>query len=271
MYVTNSSTSTDSFVVYTPGDTSLYITSGYSTVPIEYANGNVDKNIVYRKRAIRTPRKKPGDITNANDPKNRIKNLLKPIVVFKFTKDRFRMLERKELTARLEKVSQILESTHITNQIALRDKIQDKFGKFLREQEMITCGFTKYLEREILQAFIDSVKDKAIKITPVKNYIRLIPKDVKESMEIAKDKKLFDDFVVIHCDPENKAIEKTREEKKDPILCGVIKESPRYYFVGDWQDELCDLTMDQILEKLDLTEEDVSLPEDVETALLEIL
>lgn len=264
-------TSTSLFSIQTDSETSLYVSSSYGYIDNGENDDEKGDGKKWVKRAIRAPKKQRGATIDVNHPRHRVKNLLKPIVVFKFIKDRFKYLERKELTSRLEKVSQILESTAITNQIALRDKIHEKFGKFLREQEMIVCGFDKYFEQEILQAFVESVKDKVIKITPVKNYIRLIPKEVRERMEIAVEKKLFDDFVVIHTDPDNKAVEKTQAEKKDPILCGVIKESSRYYFVGDWQDELCDLTMDTILEHLGLEESDVSLSEDVEAALLEIL
>lgn len=257
---------------------SLFVTSNtslYVTTSIDYDNdSNSDSDNKYIKRrqsAIRTAKKKKGSIIDANNKRLRIKNLVKPIVVFKFLKENFKPIERRVLNSRLERISQILESTAITNQIALKEKIEEKFAKLLREQEMFSCGFDKFFERSILQAFVDSVKEKAIKITPIKNYIRLIPKKVREKMDIAREKNLFDDYVVIHCDPENKAIEKTQEEKKDPILCGVIKQSSRYYFIGDWQDELCDLTMDTILDHLGLEEDDVTFPDNVEASLLEIL
>ncbi len=35
-----------------------------------------------------------------------------------------------------------------------------------------------------------------------------------------------------------------------PILFGVIKGRRRLYFVGDWVDEFCDLTFDQIADAL---------------------
>ncbi|MDD5650695.1 MAG: hypothetical protein PHF86_09840 [Candidatus Nanoarchaeia archaeon] len=268
-YVSSASTS-GTFSFFTPSDTSIYVADS-----INYSDDESDKSDndgkKWVKRAIRLPKKQKGAIQDANHPRNRIKNLLKPVVVFKFLKDRFKPMERRELSQRLEKVASILESTAITNQIALKEKIHEKFGKFLREQEMIACGFDKYFEKEILQAFVESVQNRIIKITPIKNYIRLIPKDIRERMEVAREKMLFDDFVVIHTDPDNKAVEKTQAEKKDPILCGVIKESTRYYFVGDWQDALCDLTMDTILEHFGLDEGDVTLTQDVEAALLEIL
>ena len=264
--------------LFVTSNTSLYVTTSSSIDygSIDYDNGDdgdsSDSKYIKRKRsAIRTAKKKKGSTIDANNKRLRIKNLVKPIVVFKFLKENFKPIERRVLNSRLERISQILESTAITNQIALKEKIEEKFAKLIREQEMFSCGFDKFFERSILQAFVDSVKEKAIKITPIKNYIRLIPKKVREKMDIAREKNLFDDYVVIHCDPENKAIEKTQEEKKDPILCGVIKQSSRYYLIGDWQDELCDLTMDTILDHLGLEEDDVTFPDNVEASLLEIL
>jgi len=269
-YLSTDTSSTGFWNISTPS-TNLYITSSVTGVDQTEGYGE-DNGIEYVKRkSSRQAKKQRGSTIDANHPKHRIKNLLKPVVLFKFVKENFKLVERRELSSRLERISQLLESTAITNQIALREKIQDKLGKLIREQEMISCRFDKFFEKEILQAFVDSVREKVIKITPVRNYVRLIPKEIRKLMEIAKEKKLFDDFVVVHCDPENKAVEKTKEEKKDPILFGIIRESPRYYFVGDWQDELCDLTMDTILQHLGLEESDVTLPDEVETALLEIL
>jgi hypothetical protein len=38
------------------------------------------------------------------------------------------------------------------------------------------------------------------------------------------------------------------EKKKDPILFGVIQNSRKLYFIGDWTDEFCDLTLDKMME-----------------------
>jgi len=41
-----------------------------------------------------------------------------------------------------------------------------------------------------------------------------------------------------------------RERRKDPILFGVINGRRQLYYVGDWTDEFCDLTLDQIVDTL---------------------
>jgi hypothetical protein len=63
---------------------------------------------------------------------------------------------------------------------------------------------------------------------------------------------VFDNYVILHYDPEGKSTKLTDEERKkkeDPILFGVISGSRRLYHVHSWKDELCDLTIDQIIER----------------------
>jgi hypothetical protein len=65
--------------------------------------------------------------------------------------------------------------------------------------------------------------------------------------------KIFDNYVILHFDPEGKSTQLTEEEirrKKDPILFGVFGESRRLYFIGDWKDEFCDLTLEELIKTL---------------------
>lgn len=222
---------------------------------------------VYRKIRPKFPKKKRGDTSDANNPQNRLK-VLEPIVIFKFIKKRFNILQQRKLSVRLEKVCQLLQTAEACQQIALRDKIKEKFGKFLREQEIIACGFIDYIDKDTLQRFINRCNKKVIKLTKLKNYIRVIPKGVRAKLERAQKAKLFDEYIILHTDPDDKAVEKTAEEKKDPILFGIINESPLYYVVGDWVDKYCDITMDKIFEELsDLDKDDYKIEPDVKIAL----
>ena len=57
----------------------------------------------------------------------------------------------------------------------------------------------------------------------------------------------------MHYDPAGKSSAKTKkeiEEEKDPILFGVFKESRRLYYIGDWIDEYCNLTMNEVAKLL---------------------
>lgn len=43
---------------------------------------------------------------------------------------------------------------------------------------------------------------------------------------------------------------KKTEQKRDPILFGVIRGSDKLYFIADWIDEYCDLTFEKITSQL---------------------
>lgn len=261
--------------IQTSANTGLYLYNSSATSTVTNYTSLLDELVtsntyVYRKpSAFRKSKKIKGDLTSANDPKNRIK-VLPPVAVFQFVKKRFTLLEQSKLSVRLERVCQLLEIAKDCNQIALQDKINEKFGRFLKEQEMISCGFTQFIEKEYLQMFVNRCsKQNVLKLTKLKNYIRLIPKDIRKRLEKAQKTNLFDDYIILHTDPDNKAVEKTKEEKKDPILFGIIAESNRYYVIGDWVDEFCDITMDKIIATLDLEQNDVTLETNVENAFLE--
>ena len=59
----------------------------------------------------------------------------------------------------------------------------------------------------------------------------------------------FDHNPHYHYDPEGKSTQMTKEEierMKDPILFGVFKGSRRLFYITDWIDEYCDLTLDDV-------------------------
>ena len=105
------------------------------------------------------------------------------------------------------------------------------------------------------------MKDVTLKITPLKNFPRVLPKNVKKIAEACITKKLFDDYVVFHLD-NAKPVETEKEKierKRDPILFGKLNDSDKYYFIVDWEDELDNLRLSDIVESLVLKGEDMVL------------
>lgn len=105
-----------------------------------------------------------------------------------------------------------------------------------------------YLEEDALVQFVKNCP-RGLRLDWVANFARIIPEDIREVKRKCDDRYIFDNYVVLHYDPEGKAWAETETEKearKDPILFGVISGRRRLYLVGEWVDELCDLTMDQI-------------------------
>ncbi len=68
---------------------------------------------------------------------------------------------------------------------------------------------------------------KTLAFTPVESYQEVPPPDVLEKMEVAVDRKCFDQFEVAHI-----------INVKDPILFGRIKGCPDRFFIGQWDDDV---------------------------------
>jgi hypothetical protein len=100
--------------------------------------------------------------------------------------------------------------------------------------------------------FVKQAK-RGLRLDWVKNFTRIIPNEVIDTKVKLDELCVFDNYVVMHYDPNNKSWAETQEDinrRRDPILFGVILGSRKLYFVGDWVDDLCDLTLEQIAAEL---------------------
>ena len=90
-------------------------------------------------------------------------------------------------------------------------------------------------------------------------YPRDIPDEIVEV--VAKTKNIFDRLYIVFTDYTGKVERQVEAERrrKDPILfgtfqkIGVVRDSSlindRFYYLGDWEDEFCDLTLDKFLKE----------------------
>lgn len=120
------------------------------------------------------------------------------------------------------------------------------------ETRLLTLGLTKVLSEETLVEFVKK-SPKGLRLDWVKNFTRVIPDEVLDAKVKCDAERVFDNYVVLHYDPERKSWAETHAEteaRKDPILFGLIEGRRQLYFVGDWVDEYCDLTLDQIADVL---------------------
>ena len=137
-------------------------------------------------------------------------------------------------------------------QVALVEKLIGSAAAVRGETQLIALGLKKYIDEESLYKFAVN-SSRHLALDWISNFTRFIPKKVIETKKKADERGVFDNYVILHYDPDGKNREDTEEEKrriKDPILFGVIRGRRRLYFVGDWIDEICDLTFDQIADSL---------------------
>ena len=125
---------------------------------------------------------------------------------------------------------------------------------FRGEAHLISLGLCKYVTEKQVCDFYEKVgEDKNLKLTWIKNFNRIIPEKVYLAKKEADDRKIFDNYVILHYDPQDNGQEMTKaekEKKKDPILFGVFKNSRKLYFIADWKDEFCDLTLEEMFKTL---------------------
>ena len=87
---------------------------------------------------------------------------------------------------------------------------------------------------------------KGLELTWIRAFIRVIPEKASDRKQEADALKVFDNYVILHYDIDKKAF---KEEDKDPILFGVISGSRKLYYIADWVDEYCNLTLEQFVDK----------------------
>lgn len=95
--------------------------------------------------------------------------------------------------------------------------------------------------------------ERGVNLCYLKNFIRPLPQEVVDKLNEVNSYEVFDNYVVMHYDPANKAHKETRKEeakRKDPILFGVISGSRKLYYITDWVDEVCDLTLEKFVDTL---------------------
>lgn len=146
----------------------------------------------------------------------------------------------------------LLAQAKLTGQTALHEQLVANLEAVRSETQLIAMGLTKTISEERLVE-LNKKSPRGIRIDWIDNFTRPIPADVIEKKRECDVRCIFDNYVVMHYDPKKKNAEPTQKQKiamKDPILFGVIEGRRKLYFVGDWIDEHCDLTLDKVAELL---------------------
>lgn len=146
----------------------------------------------------------------------------------------------------------MIEKYQKTGQKRMLDKVVFLLDVVPKERDLIKKGINVFVYKEDIESFINNIENKEVKIIEMKNYPREIPDELVSVVEDTKD--IFDEFYILFTDytgKEERRIAKERREK-DPILFGVFKQNrsihERFYYLGDWIDEYCDLTLEKLLE-----------------------
>ena len=182
-------------------------------------------------------------------------------IFFNLIKKKMGVLQNIAYKRRMEKLVAMADKATKDGQIAFSEEILKRYFVLARECELYAMGKKIFLSREVYDRF-SSKTNRKVRLTKLENYARPIPDDVMQEKAKCDKTTMFDAYFVMHYDSPN-VVKETEVEvvarEKDPILFGTVEYSDKLYFVADWEDEYCDLTLDDIVSKLDLEEEDMTL------------
>lgn len=138
----------------------------------------------------------------------------------------------------------------------LRGLVTNKY-----ESVLFAEGLYYVVNEEQMVNFVSKC-ERGIKLDYVKNFTRPMPQDVVDKIAKINQLEVFDNYVVLYYDPDGKVYKETaREEakRKDPIIFGVIAGSNKLYYVADWVDEYCDLTLEAFVDAIGITKDDIHM------------
>ena len=119
-----------------------------------------------------------------------------------------------------------------------------------KEHKAIAAGVNLFVYLADVKPLLDRADSRVIRCIDLHKYEREIPDEVVAKYEQVKD--IFDRFVVMFTDYTQEHSKKIAKER-EPILFGVFHNDStnttveRLYFIGDWEDEYCDLTLDRLV------------------------
>ena len=161
---------------------------------------------------------------------------------------------------RIENYKTLLKNAIDAGQKALEEKLIKEIEIIGLESQLYGLNYTKVVTEEQLVKFVKQT-ERGLRLDWIKNFTRVLPESVLKKKIELDSHKIFDNYLILHYDAENKGNAKTekekkveKEKKKDPILFGVINGSRKLYFVDDWIDEQCDLQLKDIAKELGATE-----------------
>lgn len=178
---------------------------------------------------------------------------LTPQEYFEQVKERKHNISDKELLKVYDNCLELLNKYKITGQKKGMRKLIFHLDCIEKEREIVRMGITTFIYRDDIEEYIDTVAKDTVKIIELENYEREIPDEIVEIIGKVRDK--FDQLYIVFTDYTGKVERRVQKERrsKDPILFGTFQNQTsrtvidRFYYLGDWEDEYCDLTLDKMV------------------------
>ena len=164
----------------------------------------------------------------------------------------------------------LLKKAHALGQTKVVRKLLFTLDVLEKEHQLYDLGFKEFIYRDDVEYYMDKVTDNAVKIINLPEYPREIPDEVAKSIFLLKEKGIFDEYYVVFTDYTGKVEREVAQERKrkDPILFGAFSKREtrnrmlhdRFYYIADWEDEYCDLTLDKMISEMSKAGKEIQHP-----------
>lgn len=181
---------------------------------------------------------------------------ISPYEYFQNMKDKLQTMDDEKLGNVYKNAIYLAERYNKTGQTKGLRKLKFHIESIVKERQILDAGINKFVYRSDIEEYIQDVADKQVVILDLKSYERNLPDEIIETLEKVKD--LFDEFYVVCTDYTGEMTRRVQEERreKDPILFGAFLDrernaiNERFYYIGDWIDDYCDLTLDKMVAEM---------------------
>lgn len=185
-------------------------------------------------------------------------NQLTPLELMKMIKNSKEKTTEETLINFYNVCLQKLEKYITTGQIDAAKKVKFLIDNVEKEKKLLELGIDTFVYFKDISDYIENVKDKQLSIIELSRYEREIPDEIADVVAMCKENNLFDEYMILFTDYNKEMSKKTKKQdrEKDPILFGIFLSKdkttacPRFYYLGDWEDEYCDLTLERMLAKI---------------------
>lgn len=197
-------------------------------------------------------------------------------LVFKFIKKKLSILGQYKYEKRIKKLKKLAAKFAASGQEILCRKFLNQLKTEVVLSEVYGAGIKMCISKDMVNSVKHKVRGGHIADTAFDKYSNPVPDDVLVLKKKYEKIKVFDDFVVYHYWNEKLEEKKEKREKdknvkinteekramRDPILFGTRTDTPDLlFFIADWDDEYCDLSFDELVDKLPIKDDDVVIGE----------
>lgn len=215
-------------------------------------------------KELRIGRKRYYELVEAEVSGDTEETEISPAKYFQELKSSIKEMRSDELLETYNNAKILMDGFEKSGQVKSMEKMNLIMDAIVKEYQLIKLGITTFVYRDDLERFLNQVEKSVVKAIELPRYERPIPPDITEAIEATKD--IFDSMIVVFTDYTGKVEKEVAKERreKDPVLFGCFMKdrrllSNRLYFLGDWEDDLCDLTLESIVSEMrEKTGEDIS-------------